>query len=161
MIHIHLTSAATSANFHHRRCGIVDFPGMRLDRPLQRILAILLLVLIGFPPLTPAFGSDSESNLPACCRRTGAHHCSLQSSTPTVPAPPSAPVVRGNPRCPLYPGIVSSTGALSDAKVPPAFAIKRPTFERETAFQHCGAILAISQTTAHPKRDPPSSARAI
>ena len=41
---------------------------------LQRILAILLLALTGFPLVGPALAANS-SPVPACCRKDGKHHC--------------------------------------------------------------------------------------
>jgi hypothetical protein len=40
------------------------------------VLASLLLAVFSFLPLTPLLLAD-DSNLPACCRRLGAHHCAL------------------------------------------------------------------------------------
>jgi hypothetical protein len=34
-----------------------------------------LLAIFGFSPLAPALFADDSSNLPACCRRLGVHHC--------------------------------------------------------------------------------------
>ena len=42
---------------------------------MRRATSILLLLLFSFPLITPLFASAQESNLPACCRRNGAHHC--------------------------------------------------------------------------------------
>jgi len=40
------------------------------------IAAVLLLVFAGNTAL-PALFADPESNLPACCRRDGKHHCAM------------------------------------------------------------------------------------
>jgi len=42
-------------------------------------LSIALLLLIGFPLISPllAQGNTSDSRLPACCRRNGKHHCMM------------------------------------------------------------------------------------
>jgi hypothetical protein len=43
---------------------------------VRRILASLLVVLFSFSLLAPALvASDTDSKLPACCRRDGKHHC--------------------------------------------------------------------------------------
>jgi hypothetical protein len=46
---------------------------------MQRILAITLMLLFGLPVISPLFalGGDAETNLPACCRRNGMHHCMM------------------------------------------------------------------------------------
>jgi hypothetical protein len=59
---------------------------------MRRFLAILLLAAFGLPAVAPllALGQDAEANLPLCCRRNGAHHCTMgmaqDSSTPAVSA---------------------------------------------------------------------------
>jgi hypothetical protein len=43
---------------------------------VRRILASLLVVLVGFSLIpAAAFASNAESKVPACCRRDGKHHC--------------------------------------------------------------------------------------
>jgi len=66
---------------------------------MRRILAITLLIAFGSPLVLPLFAAplDPQKNLPACCRRNGAHHCnghmSSAGSGPALQAPP----------CPNYP----------------------------------------------------------
>ena len=52
------------------------------NRPVRPFLAILQLLLIVLPALAPVPGlrGDSEANIPACCRRLGAHHCMMTDS---------------------------------------------------------------------------------
>ena len=46
---------------------------------MRRLLAILLLTVVGLPllPAALADGQGDGAGLPACCRRTGAHHCGM------------------------------------------------------------------------------------
>jgi hypothetical protein len=59
-------------------------------KKMRRLLAILLLAAFGLPAVAPllALGQDADSNLPLCCRRNGAHHCTMgtaqESSAPAV-----------------------------------------------------------------------------
>lgn len=89
---------------------------------MRRILAIMLLIAFGSPLVLPLFAAplDPQRNLPACCRRNGAHHCtgmiaSDAQSSPTFKAPP----------CPNYPSpatpVSLNTAALA---TPTAFAIE-------------------------------------
>jgi hypothetical protein len=63
------------------------------------MLAITLLIAFGSPLVLPLFAAtiDPQASLPACCRRHGAHRCTMllpnASSDPAFQAPP----------CPLYP----------------------------------------------------------
>jgi hypothetical protein len=44
---------------------------------MRRLLSFALLLVFGLPVVAPALGptAEAEINLPACCRRNGAHHC--------------------------------------------------------------------------------------
>ena len=58
---------------------------------MRRLLSLVLLAAFGFPAVAPvlALGQDTESSLPACCRRNGAHHCSMgnmQRQSTSAPA---------------------------------------------------------------------------
>jgi hypothetical protein len=46
---------------------------------LRRLVAMLLLAVFGLPLVlsSMALGQGPEAGLPACCRRTGAHHCGM------------------------------------------------------------------------------------
>ncbi|SEF76113.1 hypothetical protein SAMN05421819_1090 [Bryocella elongata] len=48
---------------------------------MRKLLAIALLFVFSFPLIAPAFGlgADSDSRLPVCCRRHGAHHCTMSA----------------------------------------------------------------------------------
>ena len=77
---------------------------------VRRVSAILLMVLIGFSLIGPAFSADTESSLPACCRRAGQHHCAtgMGSSESSGPAFQTG-------HCPLFPGslvVPAGSGAL-------------------------------------------------
>ena len=62
---------------------------------MKRCLASFLVAFFSFLLVSPALlTSDPESNLPACCRRNGAHRCSMlemQGDASAGPALQSAP----------------------------------------------------------------------
>jgi hypothetical protein len=68
---------------------------------LRRLWSILLLALfsfsLGIEAIGPALTADTDSTLPACCRRLGKHHCSMQAMRTTGEAIRSA-------RCSSFPG---------------------------------------------------------
>src|SRR5215471_18001952 len=92
---------------------------------MRRLLAILLLCVLGFPTALPLFaaGADQDAGLPACCRRNGAHHCSRM-------APRAAERTRNNQigapqeKCPVYPASTSSM-RYNDASLPGASSLLR------------------------------------
>src|SRR5579872_5652376 len=66
---------------------------------MRRISAILLLALFSFSLIGPlSFAQDAESNLPACCRRGGKHHCAMT----TVRSESSSGPALQTARCPLF-----------------------------------------------------------
>lgn len=71
---------------------------------MRRVPAILLLFLFSFSLFGPALFVDGESNLPACCRRDGKHHCGMMSPEMTgmADSPLSGPAVDApRARCPF------------------------------------------------------------
>lgn len=73
------------------------------NQAVRRLLAISLLLLFNLPAVSPLFAlaATSDANLPACCRRNGAHHCAMQmgpTATSNGPAFSSVPE-----KCPAYP----------------------------------------------------------
>jgi hypothetical protein len=119
---------------------------------LRRFSAILLLLLFGLSLLSPLLGSDGEANLPACCRRGGKHHCAMPAGKGS---PDSGPALRGNGRCPSYPGFgVGTTSTVYGVRPaqPSAFV---PTAE----FISCNSfelrVLSSLRLRAHGKRGPP------
>jgi len=85
---------------------------------MRRALSILLMLLFGAGPLSFVFTASAETSLPECCRRHGAHHCTVgdrqaQTSTGDVLKVPS--------RCSQYPHHPSATTP-SCASLSPCFA---------------------------------------
>ena len=125
---------------------------------LRRLIAISLLAMLGLqfvPPLL-ALTTRSETNLPACCRRNGRHHCMMgmaergqhTSRDPQFTAPPE--------KCPHGPAAVVVTHG--NAFAPPlaqaifAGVIAHPAITAQTKSK-----LRISLNRARQKRGPPAS----
>src|SRR5882762_4471443 len=72
---------------------------------MRRALASALLALFTIPLIVPALTAISDSNLPACCRRDGKHHCAMSDAAES-PSGPTASAVQ--PKCPVYPKISTS-----------------------------------------------------
>jgi hypothetical protein len=75
---------------------------------MRRLLAILLLAAFGLPAVAPllALGQDADANLPLCCRRNGAHHCTMGTTQDST-----APAVSA--RCPSFPQPSAVTPSLT------------------------------------------------
>ena len=130
-------------------------PRVIYNRGLRRLLSIFLLVILSSSLLAPAFGSDSDdSNLPACCRRNGKHHCSMSHGSSE-----SGPGFRANAKCPLFPQTIAAP-AVFHAAVDghPASG----SFSNECSVLRVTADQPVLQTPrghSHQKRGPPSSGR--
>ena len=47
---------------------------------MRKILAIVLLLVLGVPSALPLFAAGrDDAGVPACCRRAGKHHCLMQA----------------------------------------------------------------------------------
>ncbi len=87
--------------------GILSSPGKQNGSPgelqMRRGFSILLILLFGFGPLSAMVDGSEDANLPPCCRRHGAHHCTMAATMAKMQADPrptfSAPLT-----CPYYPG---------------------------------------------------------
>jgi hypothetical protein len=72
---------------------------------VRRISSISLLLLLLLPLISPIFAATAaETNLPACCRRDGKHHCAISTVTKSRAINSGAiqaTVIRE--KCPSYP----------------------------------------------------------
>jgi hypothetical protein len=69
---------------------------------MRRGVSILVIALFLLGPLASALGDDDPS-LPPCCRRNGAHHCSMGRLRAAILAS-GKPFVTAPSTCPSYPG---------------------------------------------------------
>ena len=119
---------------------------------MRRILSLVLLAAFGLPAVAPALtlGQETDASLPACCRRNGAHHCTMKMHRP----PSSAPAY--SQRCPSFPqpstAPVQLTGfALLSA---PLLAVEQQT--SQPVLKPSPALRSSTHDFALYKRGPPS-----
>jgi len=119
---------------------------------MRRLLAILLLAAFGLPAVAPLLAQtqDADSNLPACCRRNGAHHCALSIAAQST----NAPTVSA--RCPAFP----HRAAVANV-VPAAFLATHPSIRLPIAIQATAARAEtqrhLSRERTHQTRGPPAN----
>jgi hypothetical protein len=75
---------------------------------MRRALAILLAALFSFELIAPALLADAASDVPACCRRNGKHHCAMADGSGEAPTGPSLKSLES--RCPFFPKPAAITG---------------------------------------------------
>jgi hypothetical protein len=122
---------------------------------VRRLIGITLLLLFSLPLISPvlALAASSDANLPACCRRNGAHHCmwkiqpAKSSSGTSFSAIPQ--------RCPAHPAMVSPVryGHLTIPAASLIFAgiVSHPVIKAQT---HARARVALDRSRQ--KRGPPT-----
>jgi hypothetical protein len=77
---------------------------------MRRGFSIFLILIFGFGPLTSLIDGSEDANLPACCRRNGAHHCAMSVRMAAVTrqaATGKTPMVSVPMTCPYYPGAIA------------------------------------------------------
>jgi hypothetical protein len=117
---------------------------------LRRLLAILLAALFTLPFVTPLLAQSREANLPACCRRAGAHHCQM-AAIPTT----GTHLLAHNSCCPLYPRAITSTHPNPLAN-PAAQTDLTPVNTRPNAIPQTESRRRIARERTRQKRGPPT-----
>lgn len=120
---------------------------------MRRLLAFALLLFFNAPLISPLFAlaPTSDANLPACCRRNGAHHCNMQmaQSASNDPAFSSIPG-----KCPAYPRpatLIRITHAQAQSEARRVSASAAVTHITPQAETHSKAAF----TSPYQKRGPP------
>jgi hypothetical protein len=104
---------------------------------MRRLLSILLVALFWAGPMSALLPANTDAQLPACCRRHGAHHCAMGRSDSAQPSAGHAFAAPAH--CPLYhrsgPATPTFTAAAqpSLAQLPQASALTAST---RTAVLH-------------------------
>jgi hypothetical protein len=122
---------------------------------LKRTLASLLLVLISFPLIGPALfaGSDSDSNLPACCRRDGKHHCAMMDAADRQKSE-AGPALKAT-KCPQFPSTTVAPGCAKTIVLSVSPAIGTVLQVQPACFQRAERIARATFSRSLQKRGPP------
>ena len=121
---------------------------------MRRLLSTVLLLLFSLPLISPvlALAAGASDNLPACCRRSGAHHCAGMAHS-QLPAGDSLSTIPQ--RCPAYPAAVTPVrhGDLSFHAASLIFAeiVSHPAIKLQTE-----ARARVALDLARQKRGPPA-----
>jgi hypothetical protein len=116
---------------------------------VSRAIAVALLLVFACGVVSPLGFADDESGLPACCRRGGKHHCTMQTG-----AADAAPLSLVPERCPQYPKHATVAGGQFNVPLPLtstiAFVFSQPAAKVQTEARY-----RISLTRGWQKRGPP------
>jgi len=117
---------------------------------------VVLLVVVSCSLIAPALFAGDGSNLPACCRRDGAHRCAMRTAASAQESPDGLAIRTPSPVCPAFPklGPVPSgakTPGLQAAQAIFASLMQHPAVQPQTE-----ALYRVSFTRTGQKRGPPS-----
>jgi len=123
---------------------------------MRRVPAILLVFLFSFSVIAPALWVEAPSNLPACCRRGGAHHCSQMSGAMADAQPSGLALDALRIKCPFFPN-----GGAVVPETAPALPAASQTSGLPIVCQiadqpRTEAGYRSSLPSSHQKRGPPS-----
>jgi hypothetical protein len=126
---------------------------------LRKLIAIALLALFGLPFASTllALAPKSEANLPACCRRSGKHHCmmamaertKLVGDKPEFGAPPE--------KCPFAPSHAITVPAHDLLGVLSGSAIFAGLVSHPAVYPQTLAQWRINRDRSNQKRGPPTA----
>jgi hypothetical protein len=116
---------------------------------MRRALSVLLLAIFSLPLFAQALALNPAPNLPACCRRAGVHHCTMDHNRGSGPQ-------LAQLRCPLFPqsGTVSASARIS-APASSARPATNQIYGFTTPAQLPLGLLPVLPGSIH-KRGPPS-----
>jgi hypothetical protein len=126
-------------------------------RILRKLLSILLLALFGLPLVSPLFavGQEGTSNLPACCRKGGRHHC-MQSGMEQDRQSSHSPQLQGPiERCPYCPGPVVAVHP-NPLATPTSDALFSSMAVHPSGIAQTESKRRIARDRSRQKRGPPS-----
>lgn len=124
---------------------------------MRRGFSIFLILMFGLSPLSSLVGDSEDANLPACCRRHGAHHCAIaaqMAARAEQARSDKTPLISAPMTCPSYPGVVAFLTAPTQA-----LAAAARTGETLLRFEYLQAVVQKAPLSAslqsHSGRGPP------
>lgn len=117
-------------------------------RLVRRIPAIVLLTVFSVSLSLPALPAGTDSNLPACCRREGMHHCATPGTAST-----GASIVAV---CPAFPKTGATPAHSKIAAVRPAAVIAGQIAEQAAGLARRLGLVHSWFARERQKRGPPA-----
>jgi hypothetical protein len=119
---------------------------------MRRVISLSLMMLFSWILIAPLFASDSDANLPACCRRNGAHHCMMRMMEQHSGQQQGLTSVLE--KWPCYPtGACAAYSLIFKSESGDQFFAN--VVCHPTAASHAEALYHISSFRSNPKRGPP------
>jgi hypothetical protein len=124
------------------------------EHPLRRILAALLVLFFGAGPLLPALAvNHAQGDVPACCRKEGAHRCSVRSADKSKAEQNEKPGLRA--ACPFLSHAVAGIAGPPSFAPPSAVELGTAVIPIQRLFSYREATVLAVLFPGNPKRGPP------
>jgi hypothetical protein len=124
------------------------------DYTLRRILAALLVLFFAAEPLLAALAvSRVQSDVPTCCRKVGAHKCSVRSAEKSKTEQNGKPDLRA--ACPFLSHAVPGIAGPQPLVPPSAAELGAAVVPIEPLFSYRVATVLAVFFPGNPKRGPP------
>ena len=122
---------------------------------MRHISASVLLILFSYTLITPLLFAEPESQIAACCRRDGKHHCAKMAQAAHADAADTLRVTNSK-TCPLFPPGASApvTGDVAVPAPNPVFITAVEAFPAPAEQVEIRRRIAAAR--AWQKRGPPS-----
>jgi hypothetical protein len=124
---------------------------------VQRLLAIVLLLATGLPLLSAslALGQGTEAGLPACCRRTGQHHCGMTMGERSAVADATRRFRAPQACCPFCPASVAAPHFNPLSMPPVAQAVFAAMVSHPAGTPQTESRWRVARERSRGKRGPP------
>jgi hypothetical protein len=120
---------------------------------VRRASAISLLAAICFSLIAPLAFADPESNLPECCRRSGAHHCSMTDDAASADGTHFQSIAT---KCPAFPVATAAPFSPDVALLKGSGAIFAAVVSHPSIHFQTEARYRVSFSRSRQKRGPPT-----
>ena len=128
-----------------------------MEKVVGKLIASSLLLILVSNAGLPAFLADRESDLPACCRRDGKHHCAMLEALEKQERESGPSCKAAANKCPMYPKAAVTYSGGHWVAFAPAGAVTGPIATQPVSKAQTEVLYRISHSRARQKRGPPSS----
>jgi hypothetical protein len=119
------------------------------------MLSRLLLVLVGCSLISPVLVAKVRPDVPACCKRNGAHQCAMKhTAAPSNSDGTDVGVTSSN--CSEFPNTVSLSSSAHAISFSKPLAVGEPVYQACDSADRKTRCANRSKSTANGKRGPPS-----
>ena len=124
---------------------------------MKRGVGVFLILVFWLGPLAAVLQANTESRLPACCRRHGAHRCAMAGeASESSASQPASPFVGSPSHCPRFPAAAPASTASLYAVA--ASALLWPGLAAQALTAAVSASTAfLPPLRSHTVRGPPTS----